>query len=378
MYPDRKKLYIISSATLVALLIALLVPSDSGRMLAALLLLPAVIITVFFIKKRLARSIYSNAVLMIVGTVALLYVVLYYLSGLYFGFVKTPYIFNQDIFFRFILPIAIIIVSTEIIRYVLCVQKNTFTLILAYLIGVLADILIESNISDITTFSAFMSVIGLTLLPSLLYNLLYNYLCARYGFMPSLVYRMITVWVFYLIPYGSAVSDAIVSLANMLIPIGIYYFIYSLYGKKQQKAIKEGILFSRILSKLVTAAAVIIMLCAVMLVSNQFSWGTLVIATPSMSGEINQGDAVIYKEYENDRSIEVGQILVFEKDNSTIVHRVVDIEIINGQERYITKGDANEDEDLGYITDANIVGVVEAKVSLIGYPTLWLRGLFKK
>jgi hypothetical protein len=69
---------------------------------------------------------------------------------------------------------------------------------------------------------------------------------------------------------------------------------------------------------------------------------------------------------------------VFEKNDSMIVHRVVDIEIINGIPRYYTKGDANEDKDLGYITDPDIKGLANHKLPYFGYPTLWIRSLFKR
>ena len=61
-----------------------------------------------------------------------------------------------------------------------------------------------------------------------------------------------------------------------------------------------------------------------------------------------------------------------------IVHRVIDIQIINGTTRYYTKGDANEDADAGYITDDAIVGLANHKLPVLGYPTLWMRSLFKR
>ncbi len=379
MYPDRKKLYIISSATLAALLIALFLPNGSGRILAAFLLPPAAILIPLSIKKRTAKSINSRQILMIMTVIGLVYITLYFLSGLYFGFVKTPFGINKpDIVLRFILPIAVIISATEIIRRILCVQQSTYAAVAAYLVGVLGDVLIQSSIAGITTFSKFMDVVGLALLPSLLCNLLYNYLAKRYGFAPSFIYRMLTVWVFYLIPYGSQISDSIISFLNMLLPIVIYLFIDSLFEKKRRYALGKPGIFKLIISRTLMTAVIIIMVGFVMLTSNHFTYGSLVIATPSMTGELNKGDAIIYKAYENDRKIDAGQILVFEKDGSTIVHRLVDIEIINGQARYYTKGDANEDIDVGYITSSNIVGTVEAKVPYLGYPTLWLRSLFDR
>ena len=133
----------------------------------------------------------------------------------------------------------------------------------------------------------------------------------------------------------------------------------------------------RAVSTVLTTVVLIIMIGTVMLVSNQFKYGALVIATESMTGELNKGDVVIFESYD-DQTITEGQVIVFERNGNMIVHRVVDIAIINDSTRYYTKGDANEDMDDGYITDADIRGVAEQKLPYCGYPTLWLRGLFQR
>ena len=71
------------------------------------------------------------------------------------------------------------------------------------------------------------------------------------------------------------------------------------------------------------------MLAVIMLISNQFRYGAFVIATESMTGEINKGGIIIYEEY-GDQVIFEGLVIVFEKDSSVIIHRVEKIEIING------------------------------------------------
>ena len=77
------------------------------------------------------------------------------------------------------------------------------------------------------------------------------------------------------------------------------------------------------------------------------------------------------------KKIKEGQVIVFLDNQTKIVHRVVRIERIGNEVRYITKGDANESEDFGYITDQDIVGLTDIKVAYIGYPTLWLRSLLE-
>lgn len=321
MAPDKKKIYIVSLSALAAILLALFAPVGMGRPLAAVLLLLTAAAACFFIKKRTALSLNSKTVLLIVGTIGLLYLMFYYVSGLHFGFTKTGYGLKADIIFRLTLPIAAIIAASEILRYVLCAQKDRVASVFAYVICLLGDIVICSNLAGITNFATFMDVIGLTLFPGLLYHLLYNYLSLRYGPWPNLVYRALTVWAFYLIPYGSAISDSLVALFNMLLPIAIWFFIDALYEKKRRYALRKASRFSKVASVILTVLVLVIMVGTVMLVSNQFRFGALVIATDSMTGELNKGDVAIFERYE-EQFIAEGQVIVFEQSKSMIVHRV--------------------------------------------------------
>lgn len=375
MAPDKKKIYIISAVALVVLLLALFAPVGMGRPLAAVLLLPTVVAACLFIKKRNTLSLHSRTVLLLMAVLGALYLMAYYVSALFVGLTKTGYGLKLDIIVRLTLPIGVIIVCTELIRYVLCAQQDRYAMLFAYCICLLGDVLIYHNLAGITIYANFMEVIGLALLPGMLSNALYNYLSRRYGWMPNLIYRLLTVWVFYLIPYGSAISNAILAFVNIILPIAIYLFIDALYEKKRRYALGNRSVLYRVFSTGLTVVVVIIMAGTMMLVSNHFRFGAYVIATPSMTGELNKGDVAIYERYDN-QPVE-GKVIVFKEGKTVVVHRVVDMEIINGVTRYYTKGDANEDRDAGYITDSQIIGVVDYKLPFVGYPTIWVRNLFK-
>lgn len=374
MNTDKKVLYSISSATLAVLLLALILPlGTTGRVLAAIIMIPIAAVAYLFIKKRSILSINKGQILMIITAIALVYLMVCYLSGLAFGFYKNPYKFNLNTIFNFILPITVIIVTTEILRYVMIAQDDRTASILTYISCVAAEVLTCSTISGITSFGKFMDVVAMTFFPAVIANLLYHYLSKRYGIYPNLTYRLITALYAYIIPYLPAISDAIISFVNLLLPIAIYLFIDSLYERKRRFALAKK-------SKLavpITILAVAIMLFTVMVVSNQFYIGAYVIATESMTGELNRGDAAIYERYE-DQTVTEGQVIAFEKNDIVVVHRVVDIQIINGRNRYFTKGDANDSNDAGFIYDSDIIGLVNLKIPYIGYPTLWLRSLFRR
>lgn len=375
---DKKVNRIASASLVAALLLVLLLPmEESGRIVAALLLLLAAVLIPLFIKKRGIPSIHTKQVLLILTVIALLYLMLFYLSGARFGFYRNPYRLTLKNLWRFFLPIGVIIVCTEIVRYVLMAQKDFLTKALCYVACVMADMLICSNIPSVTSFNEFMDLVAGALFPALLSNFLYNYLTKRYGMYPNIVFRLLTTLHAYTFSITTGMETSLINLIRLFLPIIIYLFIDALYEKKVKYALGNKSRLWKVASVVLTIVVVIIMIGTVMLVSNQFKYGALVIATESMTGEINKGDVVLFERYEN-QEITEGQVIVFEQSGSMIVHRVVDIEIINGVAHYYTKGDANEDLDAGYITDANIVGVTSFKLPYLGYPTLWMRGLFKR
>ena len=377
MTTEKKSLYIISGTLLAALVIALFAPSGSGRILAAILLLPGAAFCWLFLKKRPILSIHTKTVLLLISVMGLLYFVLYYMSGLAVGFTRTPYGLWTSTIFRFILPIGAIVVCSELVRFVLCAQHGKWGKVFAYLICLLSDVLISSNFAGVTNFSKFIDVVGLALLPSILYNLLYNYLTVRYGFWPNIIYKAFTVWVFYLIPYDSAISKGIVGLVNLFLPIVIYFFIDSLYEQKKRYALGRNNVFIRITSIVLMVVVIVFMVGTVMLISNHFDYGAYVVATGSMTGELNKGDIAIYERYE-EQQIAEGQVIVFEHNGAIVLHRVVKKEIINGIARYYTKGDANDNIDAAWRGRGDIVGIVQYRLPYIGFPTLWLRSLFRK
>ena len=161
------------------------------------------------------------------------------------------------------------------------------------------------------------------------------------------------------------------SFILLVLPIALMSFFDLLYEKRvrvaRKKKSKLGVVFSVI--------AIALMLSFVLLITCQFRFGMVVIATESMTDEINPGDAVVYESYEYCDEIQEGDVIVFEESGRRVVHRVTAINIVNGQRQYITKGDANDGLDAGYRTDSHVIGVVRFKVLYIGYPSLWLNNI---
>lgn len=94
--------------------------------------------------------------------------------------------------------------------------------------------------------------------------------------------------------------------------------------------------------------------------TNIFGYTFLEVLTGSMSGTIEIGDGVIVK---ITKDVEEEDIIVYEKDNSLITHRLIEKQ----NDKLIAKGDANNTQDEP-ITQEMVVGKV---IKIIPNANLW-------
>ena len=367
MKKDKLKLYIVSAVTFAVLLAVVPFGLKDSKILTACLLLPLTLMTCMLVKKRASLSIHQKEALLLLSGVAVMYVVLIEMTGIYFGYHNNPYTVSPKVLLTCMLPLASIIVTSEIIRTILLMQKNKIAEFFCFLSCLLAEILMFANLANISSVNRFMDLVAMIIFPAISANVFYHYVSKRFGMMPNVVFRLITTLYVYFLKTTTAMPDSLWSCIKIVLPIVLLSFTIALFEKEKKKAKQKG----KVLGKIGTALTVIVIIGIAMLISCQFRFGALVIATDSMTGEINKGDMVLYERYD-DQQIREGQVIIFQKGNSRIVHRVVRIEHIGGEFRYYTKGDANEAMDSGYRVDGDIVGLTDFKISYVGFPTLWL------
>lgn len=99
-----------------------------------------------------------------------------------------------------------------------------------------------------------------------------------------------------------------------------------------------------------------------------FGYSMLIIASPSMTGSIEAGDAIIIKKSD---SYAVGDVITyFPADESfSVTHRIVRME----GDKFYTKGDANQSEDPDPVLIEQIAGKVAVKLDKVGYFIEWLK-----
>lgn len=368
---DKKRLYAVAAAFPAALLLVLLVPNITLKnWLLTILAIGFAAAAWFFIPKRSSLDIPHREVTLVMALMAPVALMLYYLTGLSYGFYRNPIV--STFFLRYILPFALTILSSELLRSILLQQKNKWVTVLSWVAMVLLECLLFSKLNVFDTFSKFRDFTAKVLFPAISGNLLYQYLSRRYGMWPNVIYRTVMALYPYIFGYIPKTPDAFVAFGKLLLPLLIFLFIRMLYQKRHFAAVKKKSIFSTILGIIV----VVLMTLTLMLISCQFKYGLLVVGSESMTGTVDKGDAIIYVEYTG-QIIKDEEIAVFKSGGTTYIHRVVDIEKIDGETRYYTKGDANEGIDAGFVTNGDIIGIVTHKIKYIGFPTIWIRDLFK-
>lgn len=99
-----------------------------------------------------------------------------------------------------------------------------------------------------------------------------------------------------------------------------------------------------------------------------FGYSVLIVASPSMTGAIEAGDAIIIKKSD---SYAVGDVITYfpADENFSVTHRIVRME----GDKFYTKGDANQSEDPDPVLIEQIAGKVAVKLDKVGYFIEWLK-----
>lgn len=94
----------------------------------------------------------------------------------------------------------------------------------------------------------------------------------------------------------------------------------------------------------------------------------VIVELTSMLPTLEDGDMLLLQGVDNKSAIDIGEIIVFYNPRSTqperIVHRIIDIQIIDGEVHFITKGDNNRIADQKPVPPENVIGIVMGKLPI--------------
>ena len=144
----------------------------------------------------------------------------------------------------------------------------------------------------------------------------------------------------------------------------------------------------RIVKKILTSI-ILIILCSILFVSGVilinsyakpnevpsfFGWKPFIVLSGSMETQILPGDVVVVKEIDAKKLKENDIIAFKDDDNIVITHRIIEIiKDENGNTKYKTKGDNNNDEDDRFVRPEQIEGIYKFRIGKLGNLALFVQ-----
>ena len=321
------------------------------------------------------KSRYNKDIILSLLIYIAIYYITTYLFGLFIGFNKNVYSSNIILILKNIVPIIILIPLSELLRYIINskIKDNYILLGLSIFVFTLIDTTITIQASSFKNFYDTLKVIGLFILPSLSKNYLLTYLTIKISYKPNLVYRYLMELPRYILPIVTSFGVYIESVIYISFPIIVFIIIYNDFKKREKKNIILSSKFKKN-TKFIYYIVTIILITIVSLTSGYFKYQAIVIATGSMTPNINKGDMVVIEKVapKDAKKLKEGEVLAFKREDKIVVHRIYKIYTSGDEIFFKTKGDHNNAPD-GYLTEAKeILGTVKFNIRYIGYPTVAL------
>lgn len=344
------------------------------------LLLPFLILMIVLSGFKKDNFRYKKDVLLTVLACLLIYYFITYMLGLFTGFLRSPYSYYVITVIKNILPVILLIIVSEFLRYQIftSLRSNTLCKVLGFVIFVVVDVNIMVHTYDVLTYAGLTKMVCLVLFPSITKNILLIYLTEKSGYTNAIIYRLITELSIYLLPIFPNFGEYINVLIKTLLPILIVFRLNNMFSYYEIRKIKSSNYNKRklVLYSVITFALLVI----VVLTSGLFKYQALAIGSNSMKPTIIKGDVVILKKVKKSelRNIKKGDILVYNHDKKILVHRVVEILNLNGNINFVTKGDNNNSKDAWIIKEEEVLGISRFKIRYIGIPTVALNDLLNK
>lgn len=309
--------------------------------------------------------------------VLIIYIILYFLSGLIFGFERTPY--SKDILSVLLnlWSFGSIIILQEYVRLQLVKNENKkmYSLILTTLVFFVLNLNYSNFLDNFTDFKTIFIYASSVLLPAIAESAVLTYLIYTSGVKSSIIYRLFVTIPPFLIPIVPSLDWFVTAVVGVVLPLAVYIYInYVNVVKNERLSRGERKRYSPVVY--IPVFALIAVFAA--FVMGLFKYQPVAVLSGSMSPTFNRGDAVIINKLTKQEKNELkkGDIIQFISGTRYVVHRIYKVTNDEyGNKAFITKGDHNNAPDSDQVSLDNVIGKVSFSVPLIGYPSVWLTGV---
>ena len=369
MKSEKVRLYTIEITLIIFFLLAMIFNNVITRPVIAIVLLVFMVISKLLIKSGKQTLTTSTQITVLLIGIGLIYVILLYMLGIFTGFYTSTVQLSIWSIWNYIIPYIVIIISAENIRKTLLLKEGKYSKAIVLVMMVLLDVIINTNIYSLNTVNDYFVLVSFIIFASIANNLLFNYIILKHRNAEAIImYRLITTLYSYILPVSPDIYIFLECIIKMIAPYLVYMILERIYGSKKVTISVT----QRKKDRVITIVYYIIIVIIAILVSCKFKYGIMIVGSGSMTGTLNKGDIIFYEKYGKNDEIEDGQIIVFNKDDMKIIHRIIEQKLMGTEIRYYTKGDANQDKDDGYRERKDIIGQVKARIPYVGYLTLWV------
>lgn len=318
----------------------------------------------------------KKKVTLVVTVIVIVGIAVTYALGAFLGFLRNGYSQSLKNIAKNTFSPIFIITFMELFRYnVIRANKNKFKFVV-FITALLTILEMQMSIATNIKWDILQVYIAVTsiIIPKIAKNMLLSYMSYKIGYQPCLIYRLILELYIYLAPYLPNFGDYLNSMFGLIIPMLVFSYVSTIIDEHEE-GIKQEFIAEK--SRLVEVPLYFVIFVFIALISRVFPIFMIGIGSESMTGVINKGDAVIAYKAINPQ-INVDDVIVFEVPGMVVIHRVIDIEEIDGVKYYRTKGDANPTKDNFDVTMDQIKGKVKFRVPYISIPSVCLTEVINK
>ncbi len=309
--------------------------------------------------------------------VMIIYIILYFLLGLIFGFQKTPYSKNIFSVITNIWSFGGIIFFQEFIRasMIKVEHKRKFNFILVTILFTLANLSFTNFFDHFANVKEGFIYTVSTLIPLIVSNGVFTYLALIGGPKLPIVYRLFVTLPEFVVPILPNLDWFGTAIIGVTLPLAVFVYLNYVHVKKTERFSKRE---SRQYSPAVYIPVFIVIALVAGFVIGIFKYQPIAVLSGSMSPTFDRGDAVVVEKLNKaeKRELKKGDIVQYASGSQYVIHRIVEIENdVYGNRTFITKGDNNNGNDLNPVSSDQVVGKVAFVIKYIGYPSVWLSGM---
>ncbi len=310
----------------------------------------------------------QNVIIVIIA-----YCLIYYLSGLVFGFAKNSYSLSWKGIISNFYSFFTIAVLEEYLRHKLAISNKKASLFLITSLFVLLNIDFK-YLFGITAWSDLILYVFSNIVPLIILNITLTYLAIRVNFTSHLLYRLVITAIMLFSPIIPNHEWIITNLLYLLVLAFVVSSVDYLVIREDKRTRKRELRSEKSVWALYLFTALFILFMI-----GVFKYQPIAIMSDSMYDYFARGDAVIIEKLDSDEihKLEVGDVIYYHHENTYITHRIIDVEDDGSTYIFHTKGDNNELMDDWEVYEEDIAGIIRVRLKYLGWPSVWLYELMK-